>query len=45
MAYALFYSAGNRLDQIDKKMKLVKWALGGKNVLEGDDIQDNLNVC
>lgn len=35
MAYALFYSAGNRLDQIDKKKKLVKWALGEKMFLKG----------
>lgn len=45
MAYALFYGTGNRLDQIDKKMKLVKWALGEKMFLKGGDIQDNLNVC
>lgn len=44
MLLFLFYISGNRLYQIDKKIKFVKWALG-KSVLEGAKIQNNLNVC
>lgn len=38
-ACILFYSAGNRLDQINKKMKLVKWVL--EKSVQGKEIENN----